>query len=76
MSIDWNAIKVTAQEDEAFDALKPHCPCGQRLDTYEELMAEDTEESRQMAQCYLIPGEAAYCGEEDDVVPSRFWVMR
>jgi len=50
----------------------PFCPCGQPLDTYEELRASDDPMSRYIADAYLDPN-SAYCADEDDVVTRDWW---
>jgi hypothetical protein len=45
-----------------------HCPCGAKLWTRAELLAEDDELGRNIAEMYLTDADG-YCAEEDDVVP-------
>jgi hypothetical protein len=48
-----------------------YCACGQRLDSYEELLATGSEMDRYIAD--MVGPDAFFCAEEDDVVP-REWV--
>lgn len=43
------------------------CPCGARLVTHDELLADDDEMALYLAG--MVGPEAGYCEEEDDVVP-------
>jgi hypothetical protein len=49
-----------------------YCPCGDRLWTRAELLAEDDELARHIAVAYLND-DSAYCADEDDVVPRAYW---
>jgi hypothetical protein len=59
---------------------EPFCPCGARLDTYEELKAmwgpsAEVNIAHHIADAYLGPG-GFYCANEDDVVPPEFVIWR
>lgn len=51
-----------------------YCPCGDRLWTREQLLAEDDGMSKYVAT--MLTADDAYCDNEDDVVPRAYWLQK